>query len=220
MIIRLPKEFFYSEKNREGYAYVENGILFVKGHVNYEDLMYKLEYALDGDDRCYFCKVHLTSKTRTIDHLYPRRWGGVSIPKNMLPCCKKCNQEKKDMTYRQFQIWKTLKTCSEKEAFYQECVRKNLQVMKKGKFVLKRSWISEYDISEVIRYISFDQLEENKSEKLSNYYNNWHQYPHPIIVSSNDWVFKGKHILHHAKEKKIKKVPAIILENVIVLKKL
>ena len=75
-----------------------------------------------------------------------------------------------------------------------------------------------YDVSLLIHDISFKNLEPVKSDKLSRYYINWHQYPHPIIISSNDWLFKGKHVLYHAKINGIKKVPAIILENVIVLK--
>ena len=41
----------------------------------------------------------LTQKNRTLDHMYPRRWGGVSIPDNLVPSCKNCNGDKMDMTY-------------------------------------------------------------------------------------------------------------------------
>jgi hypothetical protein len=76
-----------------------------------------------------------------------------------------------------------------------------------------------YDIQELIRYMKFDKLEKTKSDNLAAYYRNCGQYTHPIIVSSNDWVFKGKHILHHAKGIKRKSVLAIVLDNVVVLDK-
>ena len=63
--------------------------------------------------------------------------------------------------------------------------------------------------------MKLDKLENIKSKNLAAYYRNWGQYPHPMIVSSNDWVYKGKHILHHAKGIKRKQVIAIVLENVV-----
>lgn len=218
MIIRLPRKFYYTEKKNSSYAYVQNGILYIKGWVNYEDLMYELAYTLKGYDKCYYCGRELSNKNRTIDHMYPRRWGGISITNNMLPSCRLCNGEKRDMTVRQFELWNQKETKAEQEKFYQECIEKNTKIAKKGKFVLKKSWITMYDVSILIHDISFKNLEPVKSDKLSRYYINWHQYPHPIIISSNDWLFKGRHVLYHAKINRIKKVPAIILENVIVLK--
>ena len=55
MIIRLPRKFYYTEKKNSSYAYVQNGILYIKGGVNYEDLMYELTYILKGYDKCYYC---------------------------------------------------------------------------------------------------------------------------------------------------------------------
>ena len=105
MIIRLPRKFYYTEKKNSSYAYVQNGILYIKGGVNYEDLMYELTYILKGYDKCYYCGRKLSNKNRTIDHMYPRRWGGISITNNMLPSCRLCNGEKRDMTVRQFELW-------------------------------------------------------------------------------------------------------------------
>ena len=218
MIIRLPREFFYSEKKDLSYAYVQDECLYIKGSVNYEDLMYQLTYELKGYNKCYFCGSTLNVKNRTIDHVYPRRWGGISISENMKPSCKSCNQDKKDMTNRQFELWRRLKTKSEQDAFYHECVQKNINIAKQGKFILRKPWVTMYDTTELIHKISFKNLEASKSQKLARYFINWKQYPHPIIVSGNGWVFKGKHILEHSKRNHIKMVPAIVLENVIVIK--
>ena len=124
-----------------------------------------------------------------------------------------------DMSYDQFMQYKKLKTRKEQEKFYKECLQANLKVRKRAKFVLNSDWLLVYDIRELLKYMRFDQLEKTKSNNLAAYYRNWGQYPHPIIVSSNDWVFKGKHILHHAKSINRKSVMAIVLENVVVLDK-
>jgi len=217
MKIRLPDQFIYTKRAKNSSAYVKNGILYVSGYVNFEELMYTITYMVKGYNTCHYCGCELTDKNRTLDHMYPRRWGGISIPDNLIPSCKNCNQEKMDMTYKQFLQYRSLKTKKDKDAFYKKCLQENLKVRKQAKFVLNREWLSVYDIQKLLRYMKFNRLEKTKSKNLANYYQNWIQYPHPIIVSSNDWVFKGKHILHHAKEIKRKAVVAIVLDNVVVL---
>ena len=220
MIIRLPERFIYSNtENMENSAYVENGVLYMSKYTSFEHLMYTLTYVLKGYDRCCYCGEKLTMSNRTLDHMYPRRWGGISIPDNLLPSCKTCNQSKKDMTYRQFQEWRRKPTQKEKDAYYSEALTQNLRLAKRGKFVLKRRWLSVYDFEEIIKYISFLHLSGRKTELITSYYRNWHQYPHPIVVSSNGWIFKGLHILQHANQYKDKQVMAIVLENVVVYDK-
>ena len=219
MRIRLPETFIYTNRTKNASAYIKNGILYVKGCVSFEDLMYTMAYMVKGYDKCYYCGCELTDKNRTLDHMYPRRWGGISIPDNLVPSCKGCNQDKMDMTYEQFMQYRRLKTKKDKDKFYKKCVQDNLNFCKKSRFVLNNKWLSAYDIQELLRYMKFNKLDEGKSNNLAAYYRNWGQYPHPIIVSSNDWVFKGKHILHHAKGIKRKKVMAVVLENVVVLDK-
>ena len=68
-------------------------------------------------------------------------------------------------------------------------------------------------------YMKFNKLEKKKSDNIIAHYRSWGQYPYPMVVSSNNWVFKGKHILLHAKGIKRKSVMAIVLDNVVVLDK-
>ena len=42
----------------------------------------------------HICGNPLTSSTRSLDHLYPRDYGGISVPNNLVPCCKDCNGKK------------------------------------------------------------------------------------------------------------------------------
>lgn len=217
MKIRLPETFIYANRAKNSSAYVQNGILYVKGYVNFEELMYTITYMVKGYNTCHYCGCELTDKNRTLDHMYPRRWGGVSIPDNLIPSCKNCNRDKMDMTYEQFIQYKSLKTKKDKDAHYKKCLQENIRVRKCSKFVLKRKWLSVYYIQGLLQYMKFNRLEKTKSRNLAAYYRNWGQYPHPMVVSSNDWVFKGKHILHHAKGIKRKSVMAIVLDNVVVL---
>ena len=219
MKIRLPQSFIYSNRAKNISAYVKNDILYVSGYISFEDLMYTITYMVKGYDKCYYCGCELTDKNRTLDHMYPRRWGGISIPENLVPSCKNCNRDKMDMSYDQFMQYRKLKTKTDKEKFYKKCLEANFKVLRRSRFVLNSNWLSVYDIQELLRYMKFNNLEKTKSSNLAAYYRNWGQYTHPIIVSSNGWVFKGRHILHHAKKIKRKSVMAIVLDNVVVLDK-
>ena len=219
MKIRLPESFIYTNRAKNISAYVKNDILYVNRSICFEELMYTITYMVKGYDKCYYCGCELTDKNRTLDHVYPRRWGGISIPENLLPSCKKCNRDKMDMSYDQFMRYRRLKNKKDKEEFYKKCVQANFKVRKRAKFVLNNTWLSVYDVQELLRYMKFNRLDKTKSNNLAAYYRNWGQYTHPIIVSSNDWVFKGKHILHHAKSTDKKTVIAIVLDNVVVLDK-
>lgn len=219
MKIRLPERFIYANRDKNSEAYVKNGILYVKGYVNFEELMYTITYMVKGYHTCHYCGCELTERSRTLDHMYPRRWGGISIPENLIPSCKNCNRDKMDMTYKQFLRFRKLKTKKEKDEYYKKCVKENMRVLKRKKFVLKKHWLSVYYIQDLLKYMNFNRLEKNKIENLAAYYRKWRQYPQPMIISSNDWVFKGKHILNHAKGIKRKRVMAIVLENVVVLDK-
>lgn len=218
MNIWLPPQYTYTTRKKNSCAYVSDGILYVEGFINYEDLAYSLAYELNGCRHCYFCGKRLTPKNRTLDHLYPRRWGGVSLPENLKPSCTACNNLKSDMTEDQFKQFLKLTSQNSRIAFHDECIKKNLGIIKKKEFIIPPEWITMYDASELIKYLSFRYLEMHKMEKLEEYYHKYHQYTHPIIVSSNDWLFKGKHILYLAKKMQQPVVPAIILENVVVIR--
>lgn len=213
MIIELPKHYFYGpEKN--GCAYVRDGILVVQGHINYEELMYNLAYVLKGYETCAFCGKNLEQRTRTLDHLYPRNWGGVSIPHNLMPACSRCNSLKGNLTYEQFMKFLELKV-EDREEYRRTCIEENSKTMQNKSFILPEEWVSYFNTALILPGIDLDWIEESGNQTIDCYYKQNGHYPKPIIISANNWVFKGFHILYHAKMHGIKKVPAIILENVI-----
>lgn len=217
MIIRLPENYFYNAHGPNDYAYVRNNILYIEGFVNFEHLMYNLSYTINGFEQCYYCGCTLTRSNRTLDHIHPRRWGGISLPENLVPSCKNCNGKKTDMTLEQFRIFKKINNSSQQHIFYQKCIKENEDFMRTRKFLIPDNWVSMYDASKLINSLSFKFLEMSKMEKLEEYYNRIGQYTHPIVVSSNGWLFKGKHILYHARKIHHPIVPAIVLENVEVI---
>lgn len=218
MIIRLPERFMYTTRNPDNYAYVSEGELYIHGYVNFEDLMYSLSYTLKGYSHCYYCGKVLTPSNRTLDHVYPRSWGGISLPDNLEPSCKACNGLKADMTLEQFNKLKKLPNSKKQNAFHTKCVKENEKIIQTGAFILPSNWVTMYDSSAIINNFNFDLLDKSKMKKLSDYYNRIQQYPHPIVVSSNGWVFKGKHILCHARKIHQPIVPAIVLDNVVVIR--
>jgi hypothetical protein len=214
MNIELPDKFFYSSADRKARAYVKEGILFVEGHINFEDLMYSLAYTLKGYDKCYYCGRDLGTYQRTIDHLYPRTWGGVSIPNNLVPCCSRCNREKDCMTEQQYRVYLRCKNRSVKDTI---AVKFAIQNRKKCRdsFVLPRSWYEDYRVDRVADDIDFSFLSRKAIRETTSYYKRHRHYKQPLVVSSNDWVFDGMRVLYHAKCHGIEVVPAIILDNVV-----
>ena len=48
--------------------------------------------------KCQYCGVIEAPKDMTIDHVIPRSRGGGNTWPNLVTCCKKCNQKKRDRT--------------------------------------------------------------------------------------------------------------------------
>jgi hypothetical protein len=216
MYIKLPEKFIFTDKAFRTTAYVKDGILYVSSSVNVEDLMYTLAYLEKGYNSCYYCGGKLTNTNRSIDHMFPVSWGGVTVSPNLVPCCKSCNNKKTNMTHNQYIRWKKCGSQKQKDKYYREAVKKNRKTACKVGFVLPQSWTVMYDVTNVLSCMNFPKgVGKKKLKKVVDYYEEYHVYPNPIVVTSNGWVLKGLHILYHAKMHDISEVPAIILENVV-----
>ena len=215
MNIALPKKFFYSAGERDR-AFVDKGILYIEGRINFEDLMYSITYSMKGYDKCLYCGKELLSNKRTLDHMYPRYFGGVSITDNLIPCCHSCNSTKSCLTTEQFLYWRKIQSRGKRERTFNSMVTTN-ERRYQASFILPREWISYYDISEVLKQITFDKVSRATvaNQKIEMFYFKYHHYPKPIIVTSNGWVFAGIHILYHAMRHDISTIQAIILDNVV-----
>ncbi len=47
---------------------------------------------------CHYCGRHVGGENLTMDHVIPVSRGGKSVKSNIVPCCKACNNEKKNIT--------------------------------------------------------------------------------------------------------------------------
>lgn len=214
MIIELPEKFVYTDRTSQIGAYSKDGKLYIDSHVNYEGLMYTIAYLQNGYDSCYYCGGKLTDETRTIDHKFPRCWGGVSVPPNLVPCCDRCNQQKANMTHPQYIRWKKYVSKNKKKTYYKEAIKKNQKIYSRGGLVLPQSWTREYDITDILSRIDSFNIAQKRFEKIVEHYDATHSYPRPIIVTADGWVLKGMSILYHAKLNNVTELEAIILENV------
>jgi hypothetical protein len=148
--------------------------------------------------------------------MYPKYFGGVSIPDNLVPSCPSCNSKKSCLTSQQFYHWRSIQSTDKRERVFKKMLEQNMRKIKNG-ILLPKEWITYYDISKVIEEISFEEVSKAKeaNERVEMFYFQYQHYSKPIIVSNNGWVFSGFHILYHAKRHSIKNVPAIVLENVV-----
>ena len=48
-------------------------------------------------NKCYYCKTYTPARKLTMDHVVPLSRGGLSIKSNLVPCCKSCNNLKKNL---------------------------------------------------------------------------------------------------------------------------
>lgn len=204
MNIHVPRNF--TLKTAKGYANVRNRQLFVH-NIDMEVVMYEVTYQLKGRNKCFYCGRTLNDRNRTLDHMYPRHWGGITIPENLCPCCKKCNNEKGDMTLIQYKKWKTL-PIGERLEFYSKCTSDNERVFNSGKILGNDTWIEYVSVAGLKKKFPLDRL-----KKFSDY-NNPKQGE--VIYLSNDgkWIAKGMKLLHYAIRKNKKEVPVVMLENV------
>lgn len=46
---------------------------------------------------CYYCNRRFLPKELTMDHIVPIARGGRSTKNNVVPCCKECNNNKKQL---------------------------------------------------------------------------------------------------------------------------
>lgn len=49
-------------------------------------------------NKCQYCTCDFTTSELTLDHVIPRSRGGKNTWTNLVACCKKCNQAKRDRT--------------------------------------------------------------------------------------------------------------------------
>lgn len=221
MIIELPKKFERNE-NRYSFARIRDGVLEIKGDVDFEKLMVELTYALKGRTQCYYCRQPVHAKKITIDHLYPSDFGGVTITNNLEPACYKCNSSKSNMNQFEFNVWRTINSKEEQKAFYHRTVARKKRLKKDPKvrrgYDLPRKWVKYIKLEYVHKISKTDNRGSEKFKRMFTFARRYKKLPRPIVISSNYILLDGETAYAVAKDLHFVEVPVIILENVVVLR--
>lgn len=218
MNIELPERF---DKRDDGIdAYIIDGQLFVS-RTDFEKVMYQLTYEMKGEDTCYYCGRKLNPSNRTLDHLYPKDYGGISIPNNMVPSCKKCNGLKGNLNEEEFREYQRIlqETPEQKTHFLMDMQVKHSQIRKNFGIDLPQNWYSLLKEYEVLAPISsVDRYKSSKKYiRISDLYETYRRICKPVVVSQNNIVLDGFMALMFAKNLPFKiEIPFVKLENVIV----
>lgn len=205
MIIRLPEPRLF--KNWKG-VNIENTNLYLNRSANFESVMKRIVYSNYGKV-CPYCGKKM--RRTTIDHKYPRHYGGPSIPDNMVVCCPECNSEKGDLTSEQFLKYMEL-SILEKDAFRKECIRSTEELIKQVGYILPQEWIDITDMKKIKGIKKFENTMHD-STKIKNYFREFGNLCTPFVISSNYYPLTNEQLLTWL-SKKSKIVSAIRLENV------
>ena len=83
--------------------------------------------------------------------------------------------------------------------------------------ILPEEWVSQTPISELLVLMDLTDTNTRKYKKTKEYYSRCKQFPKPIIVDSQRFVLDGFTQVLYAKNNKIKEIPTIVLENVVLI---
>ncbi len=215
MILNLPEHF--SEENKNYKAEVRNKILYIAWALNFEQLMYDLAFWMYGEHECYYCHKICNDTKMTIDHVYPKKYGGVSVPANLRPVCNECNREKGNLNLREYKTLRGLKEKSRKKYCERQGAKKEKIRYEKG-FDLPDEWIEMVNMSDIIFPSYYKFVYSKKFMKNINFIKKYGHIPKPVILSSNKILLDGRNVYKSAQKLKLKKIPAIVLENVVASK--
>lgn len=214
MIMALPKHF-----NHPTVKLCDN-TLFIKNLIRFEDLMYELSYALRKRTCCY-CGKKLSVRNSTLDHRWPRYSGGVSITNNLYTCCSDCNSAKSKLTHDEFLVLQKLSPTCEKKKFLKLLEFINDISFRVVGFKLPNEWISNIATKSinVTKYNSISSMNfrGKRYERISLFYEKYNNFPIPVVVDKNNKLLDGYNTYLYAIDNSIEYIPAIQLENVILV---
>lgn len=209
MYMDIPKRFKLS------FAEINEGDLYIYKLLRFEDMMYEITYSLK-EKKCVYCGKRLSIRDRTLDHRYPRDTGGISITNNLFPCCSNCNSSKSNLTHDEYLVLRKLSK-KDRKKYLKHVYSYNKKIMRKIGYKLPKKWVEESDIKLINYQTPEENLRGKKYYRIVEFYNENKRLPRPIIVDKNNNLLDGFNILLFAEDSKIKSVPVIQLENVIMV---
>lgn len=218
MNIVLPESFYYKGASQNNFARVEGSDLVIRGTIPFKEMMYALTYAIKGNTKCCYCGNTIPKGSVTIDHMYPLDVGGPTIPNNMVPACSKCNCDKSNMTFAQYQKYLDEEDLREKRKI-RKAINEEHELKRKEKiYELPKDWVSEIKLSTVVVELFFDEkFKGNKYQSIKEFYETYGFLKKPVIVNGSHYLFNGFTELIFARDIGLQKIPAIVLDNVKVM---
>lgn len=218
MIIEIPEKF-YKKITRDKYVKVENGILEIHGFWNFKRLMVDIAYEIKGKEKCYYCKKRIYDSQVTIDHLFPEAYGGISVPNNLVPTCKRCNNEKADMNEQEYNEWRSIRDSLRRKEYYvkitQSKVARKFSSDIKRTFDVPEEWITYTSLSNIYS-LEKKKIKTGKTyKKIYNFIKKYGKVPRILVVSKNNVLLDGKIVYDVCEDLELESIPVIILENVV-----
>lgn len=208
MIIELPEKFNYGNQ-----AKVVDGVLKIPSGISVREFMYKLSVAAKGK-KCWYCGKKLLKEDITMDHLYPQDLGGPTITNNLAPTCYECNNDKGNLTEKQYRNLISAPKDKRKNIRSKFLERNELNKIKKG-YYLPREWITTRKLDNIlVTWFMNESYTGKKYSKIETFYRQYGKLPYPVVVDRNNYLLDGFLVLMFAKNNNISQIPAIVLENV------
>lgn len=218
MIIDLPRKFS-TEATTRNKAFIKRGVLKFNRNCNFLSLMYQLTYSLKNDKICPYCGRRMEQNEMTLDHIYPRDLGGPTITNNLLPCCKECNSKKGNLTKEQFLNMLLAEQKGNEEKYLRAIRKQQEELRKRGEYELPSMWVEKLNIREIQDLYSphFNYRKTKMYNSIKEYYARYGILKRPILLDRNMIILDEILIYLFAKDRGVKKIPVIILDNVKVL---
>ncbi len=222
MNIELPRKFTKSAKDKH-VTVRKDGVLEIKGAWELYPLMSELTYKMKGKTVCQYCRRKIEPYRMTIDHLYPREFGGISITNNLGPACGNCNREKGSLNEAEYRVMRTFSTRAEKERYYKMCIaeknRKKYNPHYLIGFDLPEEWIEYRNIKQITSGNNAKIYRKSKSYSKERAFirKNNGKLSRPVVISKNGVLLESESVYYAAKDERITRIPVVVLENVIVI---
>ncbi len=218
MIIELPRKL--SKKKDEERIRIEDNILHLSKKEFFVKTMFWLTYELKGG-RCGYCGVELKKDEITWDHIYPRNLGGPTITNNLVAACATHNNEKANMTLEEYKIFLEIKqkgTKTDMERYKQKLFKKHENMKRRRTFNLPKGWVTVWNVSDINDFEYKTKCGSGtRYRKEEKHYEKYGHLQAPVVVDKNGYLLDGFTRMLLAKNKNIKKIPVVVLENVIIM---
>lgn len=206
MFVELPKNVVLRD------AEVKDRVLHFYNISAFESLMYELTKRLSANV-CLYCGKRLKKSYITMDHLYARSIGGISITNNLAVSCSSCNNSKATLTYQEFAENNFTKV--REEEYLKKVQEINELCFYERGFRLPNKWYIQMPMAK-IKSPKKDFIDRNGPAYLKGemFFKKYGKLPYPVVIDKNNRILDKFTMYFLAKQENIQDIFVIKLENV------